>query len=322
MKTFLYGLLLSARIINGQMITDSQPIEYEDEMRLPDVRTPAPAPAPAPFSDLDYEVVTPVSAPAPAPTPVSDTKPPAPVSDSEVAPDFDEYEICYKQCKIQTPDELTDIDISRIEEGKNVIIDGESVRISEDDEVPLENGDIIRVDGRGKVERVRDGRVVLDTQRGRPQRLTDDQINRLVRGENITLADTKVRFDESRSEIVICGTGRPILTRIDDSLRRGEKIEREDPSLDVVDFEHLADGDVIKHDDQDIRYIDDKVVRVSDWEEVIMSASDSEKMCFHSCTNKAETNPADFYAEFGDTQSSPASIWGMTTATAAILFVR
>lgn len=331
MKTFLYGLLLGARIVNGQMV-DSQQMDSLSPVTV----------EPSPVSDVrDYVE------PSPPMKDDSDRVEPSPPTPRE----FDEYEICYKQCKIQTPDELTDIDISRID----VIIDGETVRVRENDQIPLENGDVIRVDNRGKVERVRDGRVVLDTHRGRPQRLTDDQVDRLVRGENITLADRKVRFDEDRSEIVICGTGRPILTRIDereyrselsdsdiDSLRRGEKIERDGimvelkgdrlvdedgrevelsdedidliriPSLDVVEIEKLVDGDVI-------RYVDDKVVRVSDWEEVMMSASDSEKMCFHSCTNKAATNPVDFYAEMGDTQSSPASVWGLS---AAILFVR
>lgn len=145
MKTFLYGLLLVARIINGQM-TDSQPIKYDDEMHsppMPDGRTP------------DYYEDELRSPPMPAGR--------TPVLDYEVdTPDYDEYEICYNQCKIQTPYELTDINISRVEEG----------------------------------------------------------------------------------------------------------------SLDFVD--------------------------------------DSEKMCFHSCIN----------AEFGDTQSSPASTWEMSTATAAILFVR
>ena len=172
----------------------------------------------------------------------------------EVRPVENPHDMCYSKCKEHHPTKgnsrLTKIDVERLGRGEDIIrFTGEKADVRNKKEIVMPNNDVILVHDQ-EVVRVRDDRLVLDVEGGRPTRLDDTKITKLHNGDRVTLDDgTAIRL--KNDEIVRDEDDMRIFVHNDDreKLRTGVPNEvDEDTMKRIEDSEvvHLDEGLEVK----------------------------------------------------------------------------
>ena len=205
---------------------------------------------------------------------------------------------CYSTCKIHyAMDEsnLSKTDIKRLVEGRDIILStGEVVSLENQPEIVLPNQDTIEVNG-DTVVRMR-GNKMVNMNDGKPFKLSDDNIEKLQQGDKIRLENGEVvRLVDD--EVIRVHDGVVMYIKDEDrrSLIQGAPRRPENNTVTRFDFkkediEKLTNGEVITHENEDIRLLDGEIIRISDWEKIPISDEDKiniieseEGKCIHLC---------------------------------------
>ena len=202
--------------------------------------------------------------------------PPSPLYYTEL-PDYDRTppldDYCYEYCKgviPETDSSITDLDMIRFHNDNEVILsNNEKVKFEEGTEVELPNKDVLIVKD-GEMIRIRNDCVVLDTIGGKVEEFTTNEKATLlnggsIRSDTVKLVDGRVKINN----MTVCTTNSPH--------------DAKPVRIDSDDIDKLVDGDVIEYEGNKIRYLDNEIVEVGDWNPVSVDVSDFEKICYRTC---------------------------------------